>query len=81
VKDSEVREQFSSSGAEPSAGGGPQSKPSGGGKESSKGFIVRDAPWSQSYTHNADDFPNLAASTAPANGSATARPVWPVAKR
>jgi len=41
---------------------------------SSKGFIVREAPWSQSYQHDADDFPNLGASgTAP-------RPVWPVRK-
>jgi len=42
----------------------------------SKGFIVRDAPWSQSYQHNAEDFPDLGAS-----GSVPApRPVWPVRK-
>ena len=44
---------------------------------SSKGFIVRDAPWSQSYQHNADDFPNLGASGTSLPAS---RPVWPVRK-
>lgn len=44
---------------------------------SSKGFIVRDAPWSQSYQHNADDFPNLGAS---GTSLPAPRPVWPVRK-
>jgi len=42
---------------------------------SSKGFVVRDAPWSRSYQHNADDFPNLSASGVP-----VPPPVWPVRK-
>lgn len=51
----------------------------------SKGFVVRDAPWSQSYTHNAEDFPNLgaaaAAPPAPVQEAASLpRPVWPVRK-
>ena len=44
---------------------------------SSKGFIVRDAPWSQSYQHNADDFPDLGAS---GTSVPAPRPVWPIKK-
>lgn len=45
---------------------------------SSRGFVVRDAPWSQTYQHNADDFPNLGASGTSAPASC---PVWPVKKK
>ena len=44
---------------------------------SSKGFVVRDAPWSQSYQHNAEDFPNLDAS---GTSVPAPRPVWPIRK-
>ena len=68
--------------AEDVRNGGSHNKGSSGcSNHMSKGFTVRDAPWSQSYTHNAEDFPNLAASavqeTAP-QSVAVARPLWPV---
>jgi len=57
----------------------PQSKP-GAVVQPSRGFVVRDAPWSTTYTHNADDFPNLA--TGASNpGNSAPRPVWPIIKR
>lgn len=75
-------DQYVSSAAEITAGGS-HNKTSGGSSQPSKGFIVRDAPWSQSYTHNAEDFPNLATSEVPVTVAPTAqgRPVWPVMKR
>lgn len=69
-----MRENDRVANAEPRVDTASMTAPSTG---SSKGFVVRDAPWSQSYQHNADDFPNLG----PSGTSVPApRPVWPIRK-
>jgi polyribonucleotide nucleotidyltransferase len=67
-----------------------QSQGGSGGAQMSKGFIVRDAPWSQSYTYSDENFPDLGAAAPSASTSAaptisgpppsTSRPVWPIRK-
>jgi len=62
-------------GGGPSGGGGKGYGGGGGSGPPAKGFVVRDAPWSQpeNFSNNADDFPDLGSS-----GAAASKPVGSV---